>query len=889
MSLPAKGPGRRGPKPRQTARPGLEILEDRTLLSAALPAGTIDLGSIRVDPAAYAPGHILVQLRPGVSAGPGFVTAPGTSLGPTLDAASGLYEVRLAPGVTVSQAVAAYRADARVLVAEPDYVLTSDRIPNDPSFGQLWADRNTGQLGGTPGADIHATQAWDVTTGNDRTVVAVMDTGVDYDHPDLYQNIWINQAEIPLSRRKNLIDVDGDGLITFRDLNDPRNQGVGKITDVNGDGRIDAADILAPMVKDAAGHDTGRGGWADGVSEDGDTAHVDDLVGWNFVNNTNNPFDDNSHGTHVSGTIAAMGNNGVGVTGVDWQAQIMACKFLNSSGVGAVGNFIVALDYAVAHGARISNNSWAGAGNSQILFDAINNARAHGHIVVAAAGNGAANNDVTPNYPSSYTLDNVVSVAATDPTDHLAGFSNYGARSVALAAPGVGILSTTPNATYSSFSGTSMATPQVTGVLALVWDEHPTWTYQQVVGQVLNTVDVLPALQGKVRTNGRLDAARAVGWTVTTTATPRLVASAASGSVPFTLSSVRVYFNVAINPATFTAADVVLSGPNGQAIPVSAVHAVPYTGNTQFDISFPAQGAPGNYYLRVGPNVTDASGTPMDVYLATYHLVAPYTVASTQAVPIADVSKAVSTLTVPQDLTISRVTVKVNIQHTYDQDLYIHVQAPDGTDILLSNRRGGSGHNYQGTVFDDQAATSIRTGVAPFVGSYQPEVPLINLSGRNARGTWKLWVEDRAAGDVGTVLGWSLSFAPSGSSTLIASVPAAAATLAAVSVTPLTAPPVPAPLSAGVDALAVRIAAGLADNPRVPTFPVDGGASTPPPAGNRPSAGDIAFASPRGINRLMAPAPHSAPSDVKETPTDDADTAVASQSGGKDAETDSAD
>src|SRR5262249_35850193 len=157
-----------------------------------------------------------------------------------------------------------------------------------------------------------------------------------------------NQAEIPYSRRRNLIDVDGDGIITFHDLADRRNQGVGKITDVNGDGRIDADDVLAKMVKDAYGRDTGRGGWADGVSEDGDTAHVDDLVGWNFVANNNRPFDDNGHGTHIAGTIGAMGNDGVGVTGINWQVSMMACKFLGADGNGGIGAFAQALHYALA-------------------------------------------------------------------------------------------------------------------------------------------------------------------------------------------------------------------------------------------------------------------------------------------------------------------------------------------------------------------------------------------------------------------------------------------------------------------------------------------------------------------------------------------------------------
>jgi subtilisin family serine protease len=385
--------------------------------------------------------------------------------------------------------------------------------PNDPSFASQWDLNNTGQSGGTAGADIHATQAWSVTTGSATTVVAVIDTGVDYDQPDLYQNIWINQAEIPKSRLQNLVDVDGDGIITFHDLSNPINQGIGKITDVNGDGRIDAADILAPMILDANGNDTGLGGWAHHSTQDGDTAHPDDLIGWNFVNNTNNPFDDNGHGTHVSGTIGAMGDDGVGVTGINWSVSIMALKFLDAGGSGTDAGAINALNYSVAHGASISNNSWGGASYDPNLLAAIQNAQAHGDIFVAAAGNNGQNLDVAGFYPASFNLDNMIVVAATDRNDQLASFSNYGAGSVSLAAPGVQILSTTPNGTYSWYSGTSMATPHVTGVLALLKSENPSWSYSQLINQVLSTVDPLPGLQGKTKSGGRLDAAAALGAT----------------------------------------------------------------------------------------------------------------------------------------------------------------------------------------------------------------------------------------------------------------------------------------------------------------------------------------------------------------------------------------
>jgi subtilisin family serine protease/subtilisin-like proprotein convertase family protein len=755
MSYPTRG--RRSNETRAGRPLRLETLEDRTLLSAA---SSLDLSPIRIDPSSFDHSRILVQFRNAAGDYTGQSVVAGTTVSQKLDLVQGLYEVRLAPGVTVTQALAAYRADAQVLTAEPDYLLGVSRIPNDPRFGEQWAWRNTGQNGGTPGDDIHAPQAWDVTTGNRRIVVSVMDTGIDYNHPDLYQNIWINQAEIPLSRRSHLVDVDGDGLITFADLNNPINQGAFKITDVNHDGRIDAADILAPMVLDAQGHDTGLGGWAfPGNTLDGDTAHPNDFIGWNFVDNNNKPYDDNSHGTHVAGTIGAMGNNGLGVAGINWQTSLMAVRFLNGDGNGSLGNFIVGLNYAVAHGARISNNSWSGADNSQVLYDAINNARAHGHIFVAAAGNDGTNTDVNPAFPSSFNLDNIVSVAASDRNDHLAGFSNYGRTTVDLAAPGVDILSTTPFSSYSVFSGTSMATPHVAGALALVWGLHPTWSYRQVINQVLNTVDKVPSMQGKTVTGGRLDLAAAVGagpsWADPTPL--QVVDSSATGPHANSINDVRLTFSNAINPATLTPAAVSLTGPDGRAVAVT-VRAVAGSGNRQFDLVFATQTAPGLYTLSIGAQVRDQAGNPLQPYQKAFTVGNNRTFSSSAAVAIPDVGLAISAVTVNEDFQVATLQVRVNIHHTYDGDLFIHLQAPDGRDILLSNRRGGAGHDYLNTIFDDQGPVSIRIGQAPFTGSFQPEVLLGNLRWMNARGTWRLWVEDRAAGDSGTLLNWSLTF-----------------------------------------------------------------------------------------------------------------------------------
>src|SRR5262249_33643162 len=260
-----------GPLHRLRARLRVEQLEDRNLLTPTPLPGP-------------APADILVHY--------------GADRGQ-----DGWQPMPVPSGLSLEQALAQYRADPHVLAAEPDQAVHADVIPNDPLFNQLWGLNNTGQDKGKAGDDIKPPAAWNVTKGSTKTVVAVIDTGIDYRHPDLYQNIWINQGEIPAAIRARLTDVDGDGIITFRDLNNPINQGPGKITDLNGNGYIDGGDLLFP---------TSKGGWANGISDDGDQ-YVDDIIGWDFANNDNNPLDDNNHGTHVAGILGATGNNGVGV------------------------------------------------------------------------------------------------------------------------------------------------------------------------------------------------------------------------------------------------------------------------------------------------------------------------------------------------------------------------------------------------------------------------------------------------------------------------------------------------------------------------------------------------------------------------------------------------
>src|SRR5262245_21243031 len=431
--------------------------------------------------------------------------------------------------------------------------------------------QNTGQSAGTVGADIDANDAWDLTTGSTKVVVGIIDTGIDYRHQDLYKNIWINQEEIPASIRAQLQDVDGDSLITFWDLNDPVNIGPDKIADLNGNTYVDGGDLLFPVA---------AGGWADGVDQDpytvGTTTYsrVDDLVGWNFINNTNNPLDDHNHGTHVAGTIGAMGDNNLGVAGVNWKVQMAALKFLSAAGSGSIADATLALDYATANGIKLTNNSWGGGGFSSAFSDALTRARAAGALFVAAAGNANTNNDVTPNFPSSYPQDNVIAVASSTRTDARSSFSNFGAPMVDLAAPGSEILSTTRNNTYSIFNGTSMATPHVTGAIALLWGYDEALTYSEVRTRILANVDVLPNWTGVVASDGRLNAYRALSNTnprpvVTVVATDATAAEADPGSDPGTFTVTRTGATTAGLTVNCTITGTATNGTDYTAIPVS--------------------------------------------------------------------------------------------------------------------------------------------------------------------------------------------------------------------------------------------------------------------------------------------------------------------------------
>ncbi len=413
--------------------------------------------------APYAPNQLIVKFKKGIASAEvaqfkslfGAVSTQKIKL-------TGAEIWKLSGSLSVEKILKQYRSHPIFEYIEPDYIVTKGTIspqatfPNDPSFNQLWGLHNTGQSGGTPDADIDAPEAWDIQKGNPNLVIGVLDTGVDYNHPDLAGNIWTNPGEIA----------------------------------------------------------------GDGIDNDGN-GYVDDIRGWDFAYNDNNPSDVQGHGTHVSGTIAGKGNNGVGVTGVAWNAKIMPLKFLNDQGSGSTSNAIKAINYATAKGVKLTNNSWGGGGFSQGLYNAINAAGQAGALFIAAAGNNGNNNDANPFYPASYNLANIISVAATNRNDQLVTFantggwwgSNYGLTSVDLGAPGSDIYSLAPGGGYATLSGTSMASPHVAGAAALLWSQNPTWTAQQVKNALMNTGDPLASLAGKTVSGKRLNVFKALGGT----------------------------------------------------------------------------------------------------------------------------------------------------------------------------------------------------------------------------------------------------------------------------------------------------------------------------------------------------------------------------------------
>jgi subtilisin family serine protease len=439
--------------PSPSAEPQATVPSDSAQLSSGEAAG----------PGDFRPGELIIRTKPSISlfSAGSKQSSVVDDLGATVmtkfqtpgdihkSGGSGEFvHVKLPEGVSVEEALAKMAGDARVEFAVPNTIYTlpefkksNGNISNDPDAGKLWGLNNEGQTGGTPDADIDAPEAWAVHTGRTQAeggpIIAVIDTGIDYNHPDLKANMWTNPGEIA----GDGIDNDGNGVI-------------------------------------------------------------DDVHGYNAIGDNGDPMDTQGHGSHCAGTIAAAGNDGTGVVGVNQKANLMAIKIFGDDGSSDAAAIIRAIQYADNNGARITSNSWGGpvpnAGIKQAFADS-------SALHLVAAGNSAFNNDYLPSFPANHSLPNLLSVAATDHNDALAEFSQYGKKKVHLGAPGVDILSTVPGGKYDTYSGTSMATPHVSGAAGLIASANPEISNEELRARLLGGVDKVPALEGKTVTGGRLN------------------------------------------------------------------------------------------------------------------------------------------------------------------------------------------------------------------------------------------------------------------------------------------------------------------------------------------------------------------------------------------------
>lgn len=384
-------------------------------------------------------------------------------------------------GTSVERAIVTLAGNPAVEYVEPDWVRRIDAIPNDTQFGNLWGMRNIGQtVNSDPG----------VSGADSRAYLA-----------------W------------DVFTGDPNFVVAVID-----------------DGTNNTHPDLAANIWSNPGETAGNG-----IDDDGN-GRIDDTWGWDFYQGDSSPYG-TGHGSHTAGTVGAVGNNGTGVAGVMWRCKIMALRFLGPNG-GYTSDAISCVQYLTQKQVKVSNNSWGGGGFSQGLYDAIAASRSVGHVFVAAAGNSGVNSDTSPAYPGAYNLDNIINVAATDNNDGRASFSNYGATSVDIGAPGVNILSTYGNTGYSYLNGTSMACPHVAGAAALVYSANPNYTYTQVKNRIMSTARAVSSLSGRCVTGGVLNVQAALGGSAQNTAptvtitSPASSASFASGaSITFSGSS----------------------------------------------------------------------------------------------------------------------------------------------------------------------------------------------------------------------------------------------------------------------------------------------------------------------------------------------------------------
>lgn len=571
-------------------------------------------------------------------------------------------------------------------VAEPNYIISindtksSDfnilATPDDPGFGDMWALENTGQSGGTPGVDIDARPAWDITTGDSNVVIGVIDSGVDYTHPDLADNMWVNPGEVC----DNGEDDDGNGV-------------------------------------------------------------VDDCYGYSAVNGNGDPMDGNGHGTHVAGTIGASSNNGEGVTGVNWDVEIVGCQFLGADGTGSTAAAIECIDYMtnlkVNHGVNLvaTNNSWGGGAYSESLKTAIADSIDQGIMFVSAAGNDGIDSDVTASYPGGYDLDGIVNVANTTRTDSLSGTSTYGAVSVDLGAPGTEILSTYLDGGYATASGTSMASPHVAGVAGLIWSIAPHLSVTEVKQILMDSGESIPALAGKTASGNRLNALNALiaadpdpAYRLTLTPSNQEIVAGDSTTLTLDVGSIADWSGaVDLSVSAEPQLDVSLSSnqaQNGETVDVQ--------------VTTTEETAWGEHVITVSGTDVETGEMTRDVSATVYVLPQGlsdfyYEDAANADIPDDDSNGISRVINVPETGVVFGAEVSVDITHTWRGDLIVTLTSPEGTTQTLHDRAGSDE--------DDLVATWD-------VDSFNSE---------DMTGDWTLNVSDNAGADTGTLNHWSLT------------------------------------------------------------------------------------------------------------------------------------
>lgn len=655
----------------------------KSLIALAVGTALISGSAFATSHAPAADDSILVMFKPGVTKQQRetLVRRTGASLR-QLDAqgrdiafqnvAEGrIVKVRIPKGVNKDFVMKQLARNPAVEVAEPNYLVQSTRAavtpPNDPRFGDLWGLNNTGQNGGRAGADIKALEAWQTTTGDRNVIIGVIDSGMDYNHPDLMANRWVNPGNLP-------------------------------------------------------GHP----------------------YGYSSLNPDRDPMDTDSHGTHVAGTIGAVGNNEIGVVGVNWNVTLLPCSFLGPQG-GSTAGAIECIDYytnlKLNYGVDIkaTNNSWGGGGFSETLRAAIQSGGDAGILFIAAAGNAGNNADIAPMYPAAYDLDVIVSVASTDRNDNLSvftsGASNYGLTSVDLGAPGSAILSTIPNNGYAAYSGTSMASPHVAGAAALLWSVNPDITPLEMKAILMDTGDSLPALEGKTVSGKRLNLVNALeeadpapGFRLALTPRNQNIVAGETATFTLDINSVADWMQV-VNLS-------VESSPALSGVYLSANSAMPGEALT-LTVDTDTTTAWGDYSLTI--TATDASGELERVITAGLSITPAglqdnsYINDTPTPIPDNSPSGVTSTIFVADSGVIFDASVDLNITHTWRGDLIVRLTSPAGTEHTLHNRTGGSARDL--------------------IGNF----PISSFNGQQMTGEWELFVSDNARLDTGTLNSWRLN------------------------------------------------------------------------------------------------------------------------------------